>query len=134
MAKPLTYTPPSIPDTAASDEVTDLVAALHQSGLMRALTGVIRAYPQLLKMGLERTDPDALRSVYALGGALKDLDPQMAQRLATGLLQARKDAEAAAAGAPEGPLALLKRLRDPNTRRGLTAGLAALAAIGRALR
>lgn len=133
MAKPLTYTPPAPPYTAAQDEVEDLVRALHESGLLRALAGGARSYPSLLRQLLEVVDADTLRAVIALGGALRDLEPEGAERLASGVRQARSDAGRAARGKPEGPLALARRLRDPDTRRGLSAALAALAAVGRAL-
>ena len=42
-----------------------------------------------------------------------------------GIRRARTGARAAAAE-PEGPLALFRRLRDPDTRRGLAAALAAI--------
>ena len=52
MARSLAYTPPTPPDTAARDELDDLVDALHESGLLRALAGGARAYPTLLRVGL----------------------------------------------------------------------------------
>ncbi len=133
MATPLGYTPPTPADTAASDEVDDLVQALHESGLLRALAGASRAYPQLLSTALDGVDADALRSAIALAGALRDLDPQESEQLAEGIRSARSEAVAAASAKPEGPIALLRRLRDPNTRRGLSAALAALAALGSSL-
>lgn len=134
MARSLGYHPPSPPDTAAQDEVDDLVRALHESGLLRALAGGIRSYPRLLLVLLEALDAGTLRSLIALTGALRDLDPDQADRLAAGLRAARSEASAATARDPEGPLALLRRLRDPDTRRGISAALAALAALGGALR
>ncbi|MGZ8177231.1 DUF1641 domain-containing protein [Williamsia sp. SKLECPSW1] len=134
MARSLGYTPPTPPDTAASDELDDLVEALHDSGLLRALAGGARAYPTLLKTLLDAIDADSLRAVLAVAGGLRDLDPDEAERLAGGIRRARSDAAAAATAKPEGPVALARRLRDPDTRRGLSAALAALAAIGGALR
>ncbi len=133
MATSLGYTPPTPPDTSATDEVDDLVRALHESGLLRAMAGGARAYPELLGMALKGVDADTLRSAIALTGALRDLDPQESEQVAAGIRRARHDARVAASGKPEGPLALLRRLRDPDTRRGLSATLAALAAIGGAL-
>ncbi|CAN5252044.1 hypothetical protein BH09ACT12_BH09ACT12_07000 [soil metagenome] len=134
MARPLGYTPPIPPDLGAQDEVDDLVAALHDSGLLRAMAGGARAYPQLLQPLLSAVDADSLRSGIALLGALSNLDPVESERVARGIRQARTDAASAAASKkPDGPLALLRRLRDPDTRRGLAAALAALAALGAAL-
>ncbi len=133
MARPLSYTPPTPPDTAARDELDDLAQALHESGLTRVVAGAARAYPDLLRLVMDSVEPGTLRSVAALGGAAKGLDPATAQRLADGVRQARSDAVAASAGRPPGPVALLRRLLDPDTRRGLAAVLAALRAVGAAL-
>lgn len=133
MAKAMSYSPTTAPDTAAADEATDLVDAPHESGLLRAAAGAIRAYPQLLEMGLNAVDDRSVRAVLALGGSLRHLDPDVATRLVEWIRDARTDATAAAAGSPEGPLTLLRRLADPDTRRGVSASLAALTAIGRAL-
>ncbi len=134
MASQLGYTPPPPPDRAASDEVDDLVRALHDSGLLRALAGAARSYPRLLPPLIDALDADTLRSLLVLGGAGRDLDPAAAERLAAGIRTARRDAAAAAGAEPEGPRALFRRLRDPDTRRGLSAALAALSALGAALR
>lgn len=133
MATSLGYTPPTPADTAATDEVDDLVRALHESGLLRAMAGGARAYPQLLRHVLAAVDANTLRSLIALTGAVGELDPAQAERVAEGVRRARSASAEAAAGDPEGPLTLLRRLKDPDTRRGIAAVLAALAAIGSAL-
>lgn len=133
MSKPLSYLPPVPEDTGARDEVDDLVQALHDSGLLRVMAGGARAYPQLLRTLLQSIDANAIRSAIELGGALRELDPEESKRVAEGVRQARADAVAAASQKPEGPLKLFRRLRDPDTRRGLAAALAALAAVGRSL-
>lgn len=133
MARELGYTPPTPPDSPARDEVDDLVLALHESGLLRALAGGARSYPALLRQVIGVVDADAVRSLVELGGALRDPDPDESARLAAGIRRARAAAADAAAARPEGPRALFRRLRDPDTRRGLSAVLAALAALGGAL-
>lgn len=133
MARPLSYVPPVRPDSGPQDDVDQLVAALHESGLLRAMAGGARAYPQLLSRLLEAVDARTVRSVLELAGGLRDLDPDESAQVADGIRRARRDAARAAAGRPEGPLALLRRLRDPDTRRGLAAALAALAALGSSL-
>lgn len=133
MATPLGYRPPTRPDTGAQDEVDDLVAALHESGLLRALAGGARSYPQLLTTLLRSVDADTLRSTIALAGAARDLDPEEAERVAAGIRDARAAAAEAAAGEPEGPVSLFRRLADPDTRRGISAALAALRALGASL-
>ncbi|VXC13872.1 conserved hypothetical protein [Nocardioides sp. AX2bis] len=133
MSRPLSYAPPPRPDTGPQDDVDALVSALHDSGLLRAMAGGARAYPQLLTTVLRSVDARTVRSVLELAGGLRDLDPDESARVAGGIRRARTDAARAAAAAPEGPLKLLRRLRDPDTRRGLAAALAALAAIGGSL-
>lgn len=133
MATQLGYTPPRAPDTGPTDEVDDLVRALHESGLLRLMAGGARAYPQLLTTLMTSIDADTLRSTIALAGALRDLDPQQSEQVAAGIRRARTEAAAAASGEPEGPVALLRRLADPDTRRGLSAALAALRAVGASL-
>lgn len=133
MARSLGYTPPAPPSDQARDELDDLVAALHDSGLLRALAGGVRTYPQLLGALLDVVDARTVRSVIALASALGDLDPDGSARLASGVRRARTDAAATLAGPPEKVRTVVRRLRDPDTRRGLSAALAALSAIGGAL-
>lgn len=133
MARSLGYTPPAPATDQARDELDDLVDALHDSGLLRALAGGARTYPRLLKALLDVVDADTVRSVIALASVLGDLDPDGSARLAAGVRRARGDAAATLAAPPEGPRALFRRLRDPDTRRGLSAALAALSAVGGAL-
>ncbi|WP_432479471.1 DUF1641 domain-containing protein [Nocardioides sp. GXQ0305] len=133
MATSLGYTPPSPPDTAAHDDLDDLVKALHESGLLRAAAGGARSYPQLLRGVLHAVDAGTVRSFVALSGSLRGLDPDRSEQVAAGVRRARAAAATAATGEPEGIRALFRRLRDPDTRRGISAVLAALAALGTAL-
>lgn len=134
MPTSLGYTPPTPPDTGARDDLDDLLRALHESGLLRAAAGGARSYPQLLRAALGAVDARTVRSFIALSGSVRGLDPDRAEALAAGVRRAR-DAAATAASSrePDGVRALLRRLRDPDTRRGLSAALAALAALGSAL-
>lgn len=132
MARSLGYTPPTPPDTAARDEIADLIDALHDSGLARALAGAIRSYPRLLHAVLDALDAETIRSLITLGASLRGLDPDTAQRLSGAMRRALGQASDAAT-TPEGPRQLWRRLRDPDTRRGLSAALAALSALGKAL-
>lgn len=134
MAAPIGYTPPPAPDTGAQDDLDELVAALHDSGLLRALAGAVRAYPQLLTMLMEGIDARTIRSLISLASIVDGLDPDQTERLAKGLRQARVDATEAASGEPEGIRGLAKRMRDPDVRRGISAALAGLAAVGGAFK
>jgi uncharacterized protein YjgD (DUF1641 family) len=134
MATPLGYRPPDAVDDQARLELDDLVAALHDSGLLRTGAGAARSYPDLLRPLLRSIDARAVRSALELVQALGDLDPDASRRLSTGVRRARTAAAEAAAQPPEGPVRWWRRLRDPDTRRGISAALAGLAALGAALR
>ncbi len=133
MARQLGYTPPAPPDSQARAELDDLVEALHEAGLLRALAGGARAYPDILRLLLESVDARTLRSLVALSGAATSLDPAGTERVARAVRRARSAAPQAARGRPPGLLRLAWRLRRRNTRRGLAASIAALAALGSAL-
>jgi uncharacterized protein YjgD (DUF1641 family) len=134
MATELGYTPPTPEWSAAREDVDDLVRALHESGLLRALAGGARAYPGLLRQVIAVADAGTIRSVIELSRGLNDLDPDEAARVGQGIRRAREAAaDAAAAEEPESIWGLLRRLRHPDTRRGLSALLAGLAALGAAL-
>lgn len=135
MARPVNYATPPVPDRAAERQVDDFVEALHESGLLRALTGAVRAYPELLELVVRRLDADTLRSLYTLAGALGKLDPAATERV----VGAGEDALAAAdhtLEAREAPsvLDLLRSLGDADVRRGAGALLAGLGAFGRAMK
>lgn len=133
MATRLSYTPATPPDSQARAELDDLVDALHDAGLLRAMAGGARAYPDILRLLLKSVDTQTLRSVIALSSAVQHLDPVGSERVADGVRRARSSATRAAREDPPGPIKLLRRLRDPDTRRGLAAALAGLAALGAAL-
>lgn len=135
MARRIDYSTPPVDDPAAQRQVDDFVAALHESGLLRALTGAVHSYPELLELVVRRLDPDTLRSLAMLAGLLGRLDPDATERV----VSAGEDALAAADGtleAREAPsvLDLLRSLGDPDVRRGAGALLAGLGAFGRAMR
>lgn len=132
MAESLGYTPPTPPDTSVEDALNDLLVALHERGLLRAAAGVVRRYPDLINTALASDRSGEIRSVLLLLQALQDLDPEQVGRLADGVRDAR-EASVEAARDPHSALGLLAQLRDPDTRRGLSAALAAVKAVGAAL-
>lgn len=135
MARPISYTPPPVAHDPARDQVDDFVAALEESGLLRALTGAIRAYPDLAAMVVQRVDADTLRSLAALGALGQALDPEVTERYVGGVRAAVSAAdEAATADDAPSVVGLLRGLGDPDVRRGAGALLAALGAFGRSMR
>ena len=132
MSRPLGYSPPVPADTGASDEVDELVQALHESGLLRVIAGGARAYPELLGTLMKAVDADTSARRSALAGGLRDLDPEESAKVAEGIRRARTDAVAAAAGMPEGPGAL-QRIKRPRHAAGDLRGAGGLAALGGSL-
>ena len=99
MARQLGYTPPAPPDSQARAELDDLVEALHEAGLLRALAGGARAYPDILRLLLESVDARTLRSLVALSGAATSLDPAGTERVARAVRRARSAAPQASIAA-----------------------------------
>lgn len=134
MATRIEYTPPTPQHDPAEAQVDDLVAALHESGLLRALTGAVRAYPELLEMIVTRLDADRLRGLVALGGLAGVLSPDGAERFVDGARSAAAAADHAIV-ADDAPslVSLARQLNDPDVRRGAGAVVAALGAFGRAV-
>lgn len=133
MATRITHTPAAPEDDEAAEALEELLAALHESGLLRAATGTIRAYPELLGIAAQHVDPDRLRSLVALGGVLDVVTPEGAERLVDGARAATSAADHALAGDPPSLVALARSLNDADVRRGAGALLAALGALGRSL-
>lgn len=134
MARPLPHNPARIDDGSAQREVDEFLAALADSGLLRALTGAIRAYPELVGQVTGRIDPDDAEAVAVLTGLVSVPSPDGARRLAGALRRARTAAERAlASAAPPSVLELVRLARHDDVRRGLAAVLAALGGLGAGL-
>lgn len=134
MATRLTYTPTAPPTDAAADQATDLVAALHETGLLRALTGAVRAYPQLAEMLVNGLDAERIRGLWELGGLVGLLSPDGAARVVDGARAAVAAADHAMTSPAPSLVTLVRQLGDEDVRRGAAAALAALGALGASLR
>lgn len=134
MAEALSHTPRHVDHQAAKRQLDDLVAALEESGLLRALTGAVRQYPQLAAEVAKRIDPNRATGAAAVTGLLSVPDAEDAHRVAAGLRAAGGAADRAlAARSAPGLLQLVRRLGDADVRRGLAAALDALSAFGAAV-
>lgn len=135
MAEPITYSPPpAIPDRGRA-QVDDFVAALDESGLLRAATGAIRNYPEVAAVVVRRLDPESIRALVALGGLLKDLDPDHTEQVVAGARTAATAAgDAARTDDPPSLFSLVRQLGDPDVRRAAGSLLAGLKAFGQAMR
>lgn len=133
MATRIEHTPSRSTHDPAAAQVDDLVAALHEAGLLRALTGAVRASPEIAELVVTRLDPERLRGLFALAGLASVLSPDGAERFVAGARAAAAAADDAVTGDPPSLVGLLRRLNDPDVRRGAAAVLAALGAFGAAV-
>lgn len=131
MATRLAHTPAPSPYDPAEAEVDDLVAALHESGLLRALAGAVRSYPDLTTRLVQSLDPESVRAIAELGAALRVPDVASAQRVAAGVREGAQAASNAVSGEAPSLLELVRAVRSEDVRRGLGAAVAAIGAFGR---
>lgn len=135
MAKPIRYTPAPSPTGQADAQAADLIRALYDSGLLRAATGAVRAYPDLAKILIRGVDADKMKALAALGGLSGVLGSQGARQLVSGITAGVAAADKATSLSLPAPsvLTLAKQLGDPDVRRGVAAAIAAVGAFGRAV-
>lgn len=140
MAAPLSYTPPPNPPGqdafTAADDVARLVETLHASGTLRVLNGLFARFSDVMAVVLTGLDTDAGRTSLAnamtLGKLLGKLDADGLDRFVAALERALDAAgeRLEETGDAPGTLATLKKLRDPDVRRGLDAALTLLGTLG----
>lgn len=133
MATRIEYTPPPPAHDGADAQVAELVEALQETGLLRALTGAVRAYPQLAEMVVTGLDPERIRGLWELGGLADLLSPDGTARLVDGARAAAAAADHAIVNDPPSLVGLARALNDEDVRRGAGALVAALGAFGRAV-
>lgn len=133
MAKPIRYTPAPSPTGQADAQAADLIRALYDSGLLRAATGAVRAYPDLAKILIRGVDADKIKALAALGGLSGVLGSQGARQLVSGITAGVAAADKATSLPAPSVLTLAKQLGDPDVRRGVAAAIAAVGAFGRAV-
>ncbi|ADV66975.1 DUF1641 domain-containing protein [Deinococcus maricopensis] len=150
MARPLEYTPPTPTDAERvqsgvegnADALLDalkLLQALHEHGVLRTTTDVVRGGSGLVTETLRALESEAstraLRNAAELVRGLGTLDPrevsQLGQALAGGV---REGARRAARGDGVGLGELLGLLRDRDVQLALGALFGLLQGFGRALR
>lgn len=131
MATRLTHTPAPFPHDATAAQVNDLVDALHESGLLRALAGAVRAYPDLATRLVQSLDPESVRALAELGAAVRVPDTETAKRVASGVREGVQAASIAVSGRAPSMLDIVRAVRSEDVRRGLGAVVAGLGAFGR---
>lgn len=130
-------------DAAPSDhaeallEAYELLQALHEQGLLDIVRGAVSAKDEILTAGVEAANaPGVIRGIrngIVLLQLLGRIDPDVLKRL-TDAAPAAIEAGAASAGTSPGMVALLRGFAGEDSRRGLAALQAMLAAFGNALR
>ena len=112
----------------------DVLTEAHRQGILDALHGAIGARDKIMgtvsSYGVEPLGSNAMRNLFAIGRLLGSLDPEAISRLS-------RDMEAAVEAherekKPPTLLQLFERMRDPQTRRGLSLLTYMLAALGKA--
>ena len=142
MAAPIEFAYPKGPpgqDTfTAADDLARLLETLHTSGTLRALNGLVAEGQGVMAVVLKGLNTEAgrtgLANLMVLGKLLGHIDADGLDRFAVALQRALAAAgerltDDDADDAP-GTLTVLKKLREPEVRRGLDAALTLLGTLG----
>jgi uncharacterized protein YjgD (DUF1641 family) len=112
----------------------DLLEDAHKQGILDALQGAISARDTIVgllaKYSAEPMSVNAFRNALALGKMLGSVDPEPLSRLSKEIFTAVETHQQEAQ--PPSLWALFKRVRQPDTRRGLSFLTLMLSALGRA--
>ena len=140
MAQPIAYEPPPAPPGqqafTAEDDLQRLLQALHESGTLRVVNGLLAQFQDVMAVVLKGLDTDEGRSGLAnlltLAKLLGKIDADGLDRFVAALdralgaagerLDERDDAR--------GTLSVLRKLHEPDVRRGLDAALTLVGTLG----
>ena len=114
----------------------DLLEEAHKQGILDALHGAVKAKDTIIsllaKFGAEPVNINALRHVIAVGQMVGSFDPEPISNLAKEAHTAMETESRESR--PPSLWQLYKRMKQPDTRRGLSFVTSMLAALGRAWR
>lgn len=137
MAARLEYDVPPAPFPGAREEFADLIETLHASGTLRVLNGFFGRLGAVSDVALtELNSPpgrDLAGTLFALGELLAKVPIADVQRVAEGATTGLERAKATLREKPPSTFALLRLMREPDTRRAIAAGLVLFNALGAAL-
>ncbi|MGI9174680.1 MAG: DUF1641 domain-containing protein [Rhodothermales bacterium] len=143
MAKPIDFDyppgPPGQDAFTAEDDLARLLQTLHTSGTLRVLNGLLAQFQDVMAVVLKGLNSDegraGLANLLTLTKLLGRIDADGLDRFVTGLERALEDTGERLADQDDAPgsLAVLKKLRDPDVRRGLDATLTLVGTLGRQL-
>ena len=140
MAQPLDYAPPTAPPGeqafTAQDDLNRLLETLHTSGTLRVLNGLVARFQDVMAVVLDGLNTDegrnGLANLLVLAKLLGTIDADGLDRFVAALDRALAEAGERLDDADDAPgsLTVLKKLRQPEVRRGLDAALTLLGTLG----
>lgn len=134
MAQQLEYDAKVDPTVSAHEELEALIKTLHVSGTLRVLNGFFGRFADISEVAMDEiTKPEsqrALANAALLFMAFAEIDPEDLQALLEGMERGAEEARGALQDDPPSTLKLLRLLHDPETRRGLYAGLTLVRSLG----
>jgi uncharacterized protein YjgD (DUF1641 family) len=140
MAQPLAYdlppAPPGEQAFTAADDLARLLETLHTSGTLRALNGLLAQFQDVMAVVLSGLNTDegrnGLANLLVLAKLLGRIEADGLDRFVAALDRALDAAGERIADTDEAPgsLSVLRKLRDPEVRRGLDAALTLLGTLG----
>ena len=137
MAEPIKFRAPSPEVNSAHDELEHLLNTLHESGVLRTLTGLFGGMPAVADIALEHVHSKGGKrlsgNLAVLATSLTQLEPHAVQRLVRGLIKGSELVVSSASRPPPGFFSLLRRMHSEDARRGLQAAVVMLESIGKAL-
>lgn len=137
MAEPIKFRAPPAEVNSAQDELKMLLNTLHESGVLRRLTGLFGGMPGVADIALEHVHSKGGKrlsgNLAVLATSLTHMEPRAVQRLVRGLIKGSELVVSNASRQPPGFFSLLRRMHSEDARRGLQAAVVMLESIGKAL-
>lgn len=134
MARQLEYDAKVDPSLSAHEELDALVETLHASGTLRVLNGFFGRIADVSEVAMEELarpeGQQAIANAALLLMAFARIDPHVLRELLQGVERGIGEAGEALRAEPPSALTVAKLLHDPETRRGLHAGLVLVRALG----
>lgn len=134
MAQHLKYDPKADPTVSAHEELDELIETLHASGTLRVLNGFFGQIADVSEVAMQEVASpkgrQALANAALLFLAFAKIDPDELEALLDGLERGIGGAREAMKAEPPSTLKLARLLHDPDTRRGLYAGLTLVRSLG----
>lgn len=120
-------------------ETLMLLKELHESGLLEAVTDLLKAKERVAKIAVDQATREPvtnlINNAMAAGGALTALDPETTEKLTAGVMNGIKQAEyGLEEGTKVGMIDLVRALKDPDINRAIGFGMNLLRGVGEGLK